>query len=79
MSDESKSEEVMKKSVKPRVSIRWPLIACQFSLLAIREMPGVGQPADDALLLAFIFFGGAVVGANVCSAAFGRCTRGRVA
>lgn len=69
----------MKESVKPRVSIRWPLIACQFSLLAIREMPGVGQPADDALLLAFIFFGGAVVGANVCSAAFGRCTRGKVA
>ncbi|EEP44807.1 hypothetical protein COLINT_02306 [Collinsella intestinalis DSM 13280] len=69
----------MKESVKPRVSIRWPLIACQFSLLAIREMPGVGQSADDALLLAFIFFGGAVVGANVCSAAFGRCTRGKVA
>lgn len=79
MSDESKSEGVMKKSVKPPVSILWPLIACQFGLLAIREMPGVGQPADDALLLAFIFFGGAVVGANVCSAAFGRCTRGKVA
>lgn len=69
----------MKESVKPRVGIRWPLIACQFSLLAIRELPGVGQPADDALLLAFIFFGGAVVGANVCSAAFGRCARGKVA
>lgn len=69
----------MKESVKPRVSIRWPLIACQFSLLAIREMPGVGQPADDALLLASIFFGGAVVGANVCSTAFGRCARGKVA
>lgn len=79
MSDESKSEEVMKKSVKPTVSIRWPLIACQFGLLAIREMPGVGQPADDALLLASIFFGGAVVGANVCSAVFGRCARGKVA
>lgn len=79
MSDEIKSEEVMKKSVKPPVSILWPLLACQFGLLAIREMPGVGQPADDALLLAFIFFGGAVVGANVCSAALGRCTRGKVA
>lgn len=79
MSDESKSEEVMKKSVKPPVSIRWPLIACQFGLLAIREMPGVGQPADDALLLASIFFGGAVVGTNVCSAAFGRRARGKVA
>lgn len=79
MSDESKSEGVMKKSVKPPVSILWPLLACQFGLLAIRELPGVGQPADDALLLAFIFFGGAVVGANVCSAAFGRCTRGKVA
>lgn len=69
----------MKESVKPPVSIRWPLLACQFGLLAIREMPGVGQPADDALLLAFIFFGGAVVGANVCSAAFGRCARGKAA
>lgn len=69
----------MKESVKPCASIRWPLAACQFGMLAIREMPGVGQPADDALLLAFIFFGGAVVGANVCSAAFGRCTRGKVA
>lgn len=79
MSDESKSEGVMKKSVKPPVSILWPLLACQFGLLAIREMPGVGRPADDALLLASIFFGGAVVGANVCSAAFGRCARGKVA
>ncbi len=69
----------MGANVKPPVSIRWPLLACQFGLLAIREMPGVGQPADDALLLAFIFFGGAVVGANVCSAAFGRCARGKVA
>ena len=79
MSDGSKSEGVMKKSVKPPVSILWPLLACQFGLLAIRELPGVGQPADDALLLASIFFGGAVVGANVCSAAFGRCARGKVA
>lgn len=69
----------MDENVKPPVSIRWPLLACQFGLLAIREMPGVGQPADDALLLAFIFFGGAVVGANACSAAFGRCARGKVA
>lgn len=69
----------MKDSVRPCAGIRWPLIACQFGLLAIREMPGVGQPADDALLLASIFFGGAVVGANVCTAAFGRCTRGKVA
>lgn len=69
----------MDENVNPPVSIRWPLIACQFGMLAIREMPGVGQPADDALLLAFIFFGGAVVGANVCSAAFGRCARGKVA
>lgn len=69
----------MGANVKPPVSIIWPLIACQFGLLAIREMPGVGQPADDALLLASIFFGGAVVGANVCSAAFGRCARGKVA
>lgn len=69
----------MKESVKPCAIIRWPLLACQFGLLAIREMPGVGQPADDALLLAFIFFGGAVVGANVCSAAFRRCARGKVA
>lgn len=69
----------MKESAKPPVSIRWPLLACQFGLLAIREMPGVGQPADDALLLASIFFGGAVVGANVCSAAFGRRARGKVA
>ena len=69
----------MKESAKPPVSIRWPLLACQIGLLAIREMPGVGQPADDALLLASIFFGGAVVGANVCSAAFGRCARGKVA
>ena len=70
---------MMKESVKPYTGIRWPLIACQFGMLAIREMPGVGQPADDALLLAFIFFGGAVVGANVCSAAFGRWARGKVA
>lgn len=69
----------MEQIFKPPVSIRWPLLACQFGLLAIREMPGVGQPADDALLLAFIFFGGAVVGANVCSAAFGRRARGKVA
>lgn len=69
----------MDENVKSPVSILWPLLACQFGLLAIREMPGVGQPADDALLLAFIFFGGAVVGANVCSAAFGRCARGKVA
>lgn len=69
----------MEQIFKPPVSIRWPLLACQFGLLAIREMPGVGQPADDALLLASIFFGGAVVGANVCSAAFGRRARGKVA
>lgn len=66
----------MKESVKPPASIQWPLIACQF---AIRELPGVGQPADDALLLASILFGGAVVGANFCSAAFWRCARGKVA
>lgn len=69
----------MDESVKPPVSILWPLLACQFGMLAIREMPGVGQPADDALLLAFIFFGGAVLGANVCTAAFGRCVRRKVA
>lgn len=69
----------MKESVKPCASIRWSLTACQFGMLAIREMPGVGQPADDALLLAFIFFGGAVLGANACSAAFGRRARGKVA
>lgn len=69
----------MDENVKSPVRILWPLLACQFGLLAIREMPGVGQPADDALLLAFIFFGGAVVGANVCSAAFGRRARGKVA
>lgn len=61
----------MKESVKPPASIQWPLIACQF---AIRELPGVGQPA-----VASIFFGGAVVGANDCSAAFGRWARGEVA
>lgn len=66
----------MKESVKPLARIQWPLIACQF---AIRELPGAGQPADDVLLLASIFFGGAVVGANVCSAAFGRWARGKVA
>lgn len=69
----------MKESAKPPVSILWPLLACHFGLLAIREIPGVGQPADDALLLASIFFGGAVVGTNVCSAAFGRRARGKVA
>lgn len=69
----------MEENVKPPVSIIWPLFACQFGLLAIREIPGVGQPADDALLLASIFFGGAVVGTNVCSAAFGRRARGKVA